>query len=34
VMERKAVDRVQAKAVIAHAVKTLEGRGLEAPTFV
>jgi CBS-domain-containing membrane protein len=33
VMERKAVDRVQAKAVIAHAVKTLEGRGIEAPTF-
>lgn len=34
VMERKAVDRVQAKAVIAHAVKTLEGRGLPVPTFV
>jgi hypothetical protein len=33
VMERKAVDRVQAKAVIAHAAKTLEGRGIEAPAF-
>lgn len=34
VMERKAVDRVQAKSVIAHAAKTLEARGLEVPTFV
>lgn len=33
VMERKAVDRVQAKAVIAHAAKTLEGRGKAVPTF-
>jgi hypothetical protein len=33
VMERKAVDRVQAKAVIAHAAKTLEGRGKPVPTF-
>ena len=34
VMERKAVDRVQAKSVIDHATKTLEGRGLPVPTFV
>jgi hypothetical protein len=34
VMERKAVDRVQAKSVIAHATKTLEGRGVTAPQFV
>lgn len=34
VMERKAVDRVQAKAVIGHATKTLEGRGLPVPAFV
>ena len=33
VIERKAVDRVQAKAIIAHASKTLEGRGLPVPTF-
>lgn len=33
VMERKAADRVQAKSIIAHAVKTLEGRGLTAPDF-
>ena len=33
VMQRKAVDRVQAKAVIAHATSTLEGRGVVAPTF-
>ena len=33
VMERKAVDRVQAKAVISHAAKTLEGRGKPVPTF-
>ena len=34
VMERKCVDRVQAKAIISHASKTLEGRGLPVPTFV
>lgn len=33
VMERKSVDRVQAKAVISHATKTLEGRGKPVPTF-
>ena len=33
IMERKLVDRVQAKAVAAHATKTLEGRGLPVPTF-
>jgi len=34
VMQRKAVDRVQAKAVIGHAAKTLEGRGKPVPEFV
>jgi hypothetical protein len=33
VMERKCVDRTQAKTIIAHATKTLEGRGKTAPAF-
>jgi hypothetical protein len=34
IMERKLVNREQAKAVIAHATKTLEGRGKPVPAFI